>query len=193
MKPKHLSSDERLSGIIKSYKTLRLKKPDTWSKLSAEQATLQGAIVVSAMSINRENKRCPHQYRIRKVVLEQVKDELLVNIRKIRKAKHFDELYTIVRSLQISGIGPLTSYDIALRIGAFLKLYPDRVYLHAGTKVGTRKLLGEVPGEYLLKSDLPRIFRGRKLTYSEIEDILCIYKDRFTKQAGSALKKASVC
>ena len=38
-------------------------------------------------------------------------------------------------------IGDLTVYDISTRIGAFLKLEPNRIYLHAGTRIGARALL----------------------------------------------------
>lgn len=161
MKPKDLPLNEkRLAAIIESYKFLRAKRPDTWSEFTVQQLRLRDAITVAALSINKDNKRCPHQYRIPKAVLEQAKHELLVNIARIRKAKSFDELYTIVRTLGIFGIGELTAYDIALRIGAYLKLHPDRVYLHAGTRAGAKRLLGEVSGDYLFKSDLPKAFRG---------------------------------
>lgn len=191
MRPNDHPQDEtRLAGIIKSYKALRAKRPDTWSQFAVQQSTLKDAIAVSALSINKENKRCPHQYRIPKAVLEQAKDELLVNIARIRKAKSFDELYTIVRTLGIFGIGELTAYDIALRIGAYLKLHPDRVYLHAGTRAGAKRLLGEVSGDYLFKSDLPKAFRGRNLKYGEIEDILCIYKDRFGLEPVQKVRKS---
>lgn len=191
MKPKDVPQNEkRLADIIKSYKSLRAKRPDTWSEFAAQQSTLKDAITVSALSINKENKRCPHQYRIPKAVLEQAKHELLINIGRIRKAKSFDDLYTIVKTLGIFGIGELTAYDIAVRIGAYLKLNPDRVYLHAGTRVGAKTLLGEVSGDYLFKSDLPKAFRGHNLKYGEIEDILCIYKDRFRIEAVQKVRKS---
>ena len=52
------------------------------------------------------------------------------------------------------GIGSLTVYDTATRIGAFLKLEPDRVYLHAGTRDGARAL-GFDQRDSLSASELP--------------------------------------
>ena len=71
----------------------------------------------------------------------------------------------------IHGIGELAVYDIACRIGAFLGLSPERVYLHAGTREGARAL--GLRGASVRKMDLPRAF-GR-LSPGEIEDCLCIY------------------
>jgi hypothetical protein len=132
----HFPKDQKLINIINSYKAIRVQRPDTWIDFAVAQPTLKDAIIVSALCINDRNKRHPHQYRIPQSVVEQARDELLLRIRKIRSSKDFHELYTIVTELSIYGLGPLTAYDIANRIGAFLKLFPDRVYLHAGTRVG---------------------------------------------------------
>ena len=37
-------------------------------------------------------------------------------------------------------LGELTVYDVAHRIGAYLQLEPDVVYLHRGTRIGARYL-----------------------------------------------------
>lgn len=171
-------SDQKLKNIIKAYRKLRGEKPDIWIDFAREQAELRSAIIVSALCINAEGKRHPHQYRLKKQILEATKDELLLVYKRISKAKTFDALYKIVDSLDVYGLGKLTRYDIAQRIGAFLELTPDRVYLHAGTMIGAKKLLGDIRGkEYLTKDDLPKSFRVKSLKYHEIEDILCIFKD----------------
>jgi hypothetical protein len=73
-------------------------------------------------------------------------------------------------------VGELMVYDTALRIGAFLKLEPVSVYLHAGTKTGAKALGLTVSGKKNINvTDLPKEFR--KLKPHEIEDCLCIYKD----------------
>lgn len=40
----------------------------------------------------------------------------------------------------IPGLGELYVYDTTLRIGAKLNLFPDKVYLHAGTRLGATAL-----------------------------------------------------
>ena len=64
----------------------------------------------------------------------------------------------------------------ASRIGAKLNLFPEKVYLHAGTRLGARSLgLPNVPR--LSVSEFPKEFRALKP--HEIEDALCIFKDEF--------------
>ena len=87
-------------------------------------------------------------------------------------------LYAIVDDAGIKGIRALTIYDTPIRIGAFVKLQPERVYLHAGTKEGA-KALGFYSRETLAVSELPKMFS--RLTPAEIEDCLCIYKDVIAK------------
>lgn len=174
--------DQKFKAIISDYKARFVScKQEPWIEFSRNQRSLRDAVRVSSLCINEEGKRHPHQYRIPQKVLEGVHIELVQNIRKVNRVRSFDELYQLISSFEIFGIGKLTTYDIATRIGAYLKLKPDRVYLHAGTRTGAKKLLGKISKPYLIKDDLPKPFRTSSLSYSEIEDILCIYKDDFGK------------
>jgi hypothetical protein len=144
-------------------------------KLSLKDA-IHAASNAQHLNRNKEVKRHPHQYRIKKCALEQTYETL----RKTRLGKYqsFDELHQkISDSIRpISGVGELMVYDTALRIGAFLKLEPVSVYLHAGTKTGAKALGLTVSGKKNINvTDLPKEFR--KLKPHEIEDCLCIYKD----------------
>ena len=88
--------------------------------------------------------------------------------------RSFDDLHRTVHD-RIGGIhriGELAVYDISCRIGAFVGLSPNRVYLHAGTRKGAQAL--GLRGATVHKNDLPPEF-GR-LSPAEIEDCLCIYK-----------------
>jgi hypothetical protein len=69
----------------------------------------------------------------------------------------------------------LAVYDTATRVGAFLRLQPKRVYLHAGTRQGARAL-GFRKRESLSARELPKALR--RLSPDEIEDCLCIYKSQ---------------
>jgi hypothetical protein len=69
----------------------------------------------------------------------------------------------------------LTVYDTAQRIGAYLGIKPDRIYLHAGARAGARALGLRGRAESILRQDLPREFQ--RLEPYEAEDCLCIYKD----------------
>jgi hypothetical protein len=94
-----------------------------------------------------------------------------------RELRSFHELYGIVRDRigGIRGVGELTVYDTALRIGGKLGLEPDRVYLHSGTRVGARNLGLNWRAAFLQVSDLPA--KLRVLKPREVEDLLCVFKD----------------
>lgn len=74
------------------------------------------------------------------------------------------------------GIGELYVYDTALRIGAWLELFPGKVYLHAGTRWGARALGFDPKARALEVSELPQELQ--QLEPYEIEDLLCIFKDK---------------
>lgn len=82
----------------------------------------------------------------------------------------------------IHDIGPLTIYDTALRIGAFLRLEPAVVYLHRGTREGAKAIGENHRSECLDVRELPRPFQ--RLKPYEIEDCLCIYKWEPAEVAG---------
>ena len=94
----------------------------------------------------------------------------------LRRATSFDDLFDLVDKhiLPIQGIGPLTVYDTALRIGARLGLSPTRVYLHAGTRAGARELGLDAQRGTIEMDELPEPLR--QLSPREAEDLLCIYK-----------------
>lgn len=141
----------------------------------AIQGSLDAAIENAAMARRPNGKRLSHQRRIPAAVLRAWTDCLEARARKLGNATTFDELHELIarEAQELHGIGRLTVYDTANRIGAFLGLEPDRIYLHAGTREGAHAL-GIRKREWLKPSDLPRAFR--RLSAGEIEDCLCIFK-----------------
>jgi hypothetical protein len=85
------------------------------------------------------------------------------------------------------GIGPVTVYDVAVRIGAFLGIEPNKVYMHAGVKQGLKALESVLPyGSDLLGAHtlhrvpmylFPKPFNRMKA--DDVEDILCTYREVF--------------
>ena len=127
----------------------------------------------AALCVLQDGRRHPHQRRIPKNVLEEAELRLQTAADGISEAPDFAALYDLVNRVigPISGIGALTVYDIAHRLGAFLNKEPALVYLHAGTKAGAA-LLG-FRGESVRPDELPPSFS--RLTAAEIEDCLCRY------------------
>lgn len=120
----------------------------------------------------------PHQWRIRKTALKQY-TTAVCNLR-CGEESTFYELFSKLRNVAqtVSGIGPLTTYDIAWRIGARLGLAPQKVYLHAGARKGAIALQLNVRDHTIPRSELVQEYPPlAQLDCAEIEDFLCIYKE----------------
>ena len=168
--------NQRLLNIIRHYKKWKLANPDTWVSHCASQATLEAAITQAALSVNDLGKKHPHQYRLQKVHLENFGRSINQARLSLLAANDFTELYEIILSSRVYGVGDLAIYDVAVRVGAFLNILPDQIYLHAGARIGAEALLGRIHAEKIPKSNLPEEFSQSDLGCYELEDILCIYK-----------------
>lgn len=144
-------------------------------------ASLQDAVAMATASTDERGKRHPHQRRIPGASLKVMHRR--VSALDLLRLKSFDDLHEAIlnATASIRMIGPLTVYDVATRIGAYLKLAPKHVYLHAGTRVGA-KALGLGTGSRIEHADLPPEFG--LLTPAECEDVLCIYKDQIAHAAS---------
>jgi hypothetical protein len=151
----------------------------------AQQPSLDAAIEKAPLAVNRKGKRYSHQRRLKKASLKAALRSLLDASGAMQQASDFDELFKLIGTAvePIPGIGELYVYDTALRIGATLNLFPARIYLHAGTRIGARALGLNDSTATLEVSSLPKVLRT--LEPHEIEDVLCIFKDKL-KSASSA-------
>lgn len=145
------------------------------------QKSLDDAIHYAALATNCCEKRYSHQRRITRENLQLSKKILLQNIEKINKCPSFDTLYTVLERLldPVSGLGELYIYDTAFRLGVYLNLMPERVYLHAGTRIGAKNLGFDGKNKTLEVAQMPEWLQ--QLQPYEIEDVLCIFKDKLSK------------
>lgn len=146
----------------------------------------------------RKFKRHPHQYRMPTSTILAVNKLLQKERSHLQDIKDFDSLhdevkscikkYNINKSKVIKGFGNLAIYDFSLRFGKQLGLYPDKVYVHAGTWDGAKALekLNVLKTIIKNKNTFQRIpilqfyesgaCEGfKKLNASQIEDFLCVY------------------
>jgi hypothetical protein len=149
------------------------------------------AIRLAALCELKSGKRHDHQRRTPKWFLEQVETKLQAIRRKLSNAADFDALHRLVEQEigSIKGIGALTVYDISHRIGAYFGKAPERVYLHAGVRVGARAL--GIGGDSFHPKILPKLFA--RLAPSEIEDCLCIYKKELLGGAPGNSRRSAGC
>ncbi len=166
-----MTPEEIVSDYIREYRDDARKEMRFFEILRRPSEAIRKA----ALSELPSGKRHPHQRRIPRALLEQAEARLQGIGRKLVSANNFAELHRAVKTEigSLKGIGTLTVYDVAHRIGAHLKKAPERVYLHAGTRIGARTF--GISGDSFDPKILPKPFS--RLAPSEIEDCLCIYKD----------------
>jgi hypothetical protein len=151
------------------------------------QPSLEAAIIAATGAKDAEGKHYSHQNKIRKDAYPKARRLLLERLNELQNCKSFHELWLLIKETfePVFGLGPLYIYDISLRIGAFLNLLPDRVYLHSGTDKGAKAFgITSRHREWIEAEELPRPLR--ELPPHEVEDILCIYKDRAESPKGCA-------
>jgi hypothetical protein len=158
-----------LEEIVAAYLRDHAEGEACYLRFYQIQKSLPDAITKSALAALPNGGRFSHQRRIPGPVLIQARDALLKL--DYSNVHTFAELYEKVAAAlrPIRGIGILTIYDTAHRLGAYLKLSPDQVYLHAGVRVGAKALgLGE------WRAKLP-MSAFQRLRPEQVEDCLCIY------------------
>jgi len=156
------------------------------------QPSLEDAVSRAAVA-RIQGTKLPHQWRLKDQVLQQSRARLLDNITVLRRAKSFDDLHDVVGAVigSLPGIGPLTVYDTTLRIGAYRGLLPTRIYLHAGTRIGAKRLGLPWKQRTIETATLPQALR--RLPAHEAEDVLCIYKDQFGAGSHPAVEDSNKC
>lgn len=140
------------------------------------------AITKAAMAELPNGKRFGHQRRIPGAVLHKAAMRLVRA--NLESARSFEELHQLVSDTigNIHGIGELTIYDTAHRIGARSGLRPQHVFLHAGVRDGAKALGLDHSVERLSVRDLPPELR--RLRPEQVEDCLCSYKARLKALYG---------
>lgn len=155
------------------------------------QRSPSAAIQKAALCVLPSGKRHPHQRRVPRAVLELAEARLQTAAGRIAAASDFSALHDIVeREIgSIRGIGALTVYDIAHRLGAHFGKAPALVYLHAGTRMGAAAF--GLSGDSIDPGKLPIPFS--QLSAAEIEDCLCIYKDELRSARRPERSFRSAC
>lgn len=132
----------------------------------------------------KDGKIHGHQHLVGKAKLEQARKKLQKCSDEIATIESFDDLLSLVedRTGSIYRFGVLAVYDTTLRLGAYLDVWPEVVYLHAGTKKGYKALGVATKGGTVELEQLPMPIRS--LEPYQAEDFLCIFKDQFDGEDG---------
>lgn len=168
------------------------KKTDQVIAYCAEADSLQVAVQRAVEARDALGKHHNHQSKV-DITARRLFGRRIVN-RMQRGAldlADFDTLHDSIDDIKPYGIGPVTVYDVAVRIGAYLGIEPKSVYMHAGVRQGLATLEAAIgwltPDEYSRKpaykhervplSWFPKPLRG--LRADDVEDILCTYREVF--------------
>jgi hypothetical protein len=175
-----------LSAVVRDY--IRRHRPRAKAELASfrDEPTLEAAIRRAALTKLAGGRRDPHHTRRSQELLERAEARLIERLPELETKKSFGRLYEVVdAAITFDWLDELYVYDTALRIGARRDLLPEVVYLHAGTRKGAAKLLDVKGRKTLFPFELSEVAPALSaLEPYEIEDALCIYKDRLFGDEG---------
>lgn len=172
-------------------------KRDDVVMLAAQQDSFERAVEVAVKSRRPDGRMHNHQTKVREADRGDFGDRIMgVWGRDWHRFKGsgFDNWYDRLEDIarEIPGIGAVTTYDVAVRIGAWMGIEPESLYLHAGVRLGWLALEG-VPGTCVeVGVHDPRFLRGAKrvrrqwwpeifrdFKADDFEDFLCTYRGVF--------------
>jgi hypothetical protein len=165
-----------INGDAKKYR-------DTVVDYCVKASSFEEAVWRACKCRNEQGKKHNHQSKVQDHVLNTWANVIIVDTDET-KMKDFDTLFDHLETILIWGIGPVTHYDVATRIGAYLKLEPEQLYLHAGVLDGW-KLLQKYKVKWPIR--VPRDFWPaplRVLPADQVEDLLCAYRTFLNSDMG---------
>lgn len=167
--------NDPLEAVVDAYLRTNAAAQAVYLDYYRRQPSLELAVEKAAMAAMPDGSRFCHQVMVKIPAMKLARGKLgLIDFNRLG-LRSFAELLDRVRReiLPISGIGPLTVYDTAHRLGAYLGLRPEKVYIHAGVKYGVLALGINAARQSVEMTELPPAFK--RLTPEQAEDCLCIY------------------
>lgn len=165
-------------------------KADDIPGMCAAAADFPDAVWLACASRRRNGRMHTHQTKVsvdaRREFGYRIIETVEPLISNLVVRDDFDTFYDILWKIRPEGIGPLTTYDVATRIGAYLKLEPKSIYLHTGAMMGWEALWGGrrmVPQQGRVTRVPPEVWPEalRQLSADMAEDFLCTYRDALTR------------
>lgn len=168
----------KLERIIDNYKKRTRKSVDYHVQFCLDQKNLKDAIKAAAKAVDDYGKIHFHQRRVSKAELLAFAEKLATFENYLANAESFDAIYDTVKNLNQPNINEITIFDTAFRIGSYLNLFPDKIYLTSGTRIGAEHLLGKLDDKNtLLPTDFPSPFQRKDLLIADIEDLLYVCRN----------------
>jgi hypothetical protein len=147
------------------------------------------AAIKWAVRSKRPNGKMHHHQSKLAATLPAWEAVLIMRRGKISTMIDFHWLWLFLKESSIKGIGPLAWYDIGTRIGAYLGLEPNALFIHTGVEQGLRALgvtwpknQGWMEVRDVDKQIMTKVLRREKADF--VEDFLCTYRDAFLMLDG---------
>lgn len=182
--PVDRNDDNELQVLVREYIEQRGNCYEIENRWWGDRTLTWEEAVARAWQSRLENaKMHSHQYRVANKLAEGL-EVALADRMQPEDFTDFQSLYDWVKSIagRVKGLGSITAYDVARRLGAWLKLEPVVVYLHGGTTTGAKKF--GVEGEIAPLDGFPQEIQALGATHAE--NFLCIYKDRIPYGTNNA-------
>jgi hypothetical protein len=144
------------------------------------------AVDRAVRSIKPDGKMHPHQTKVRLASRLEFGQRITGLEAFIREELDgtFHDFWSLLDRIKPWGIAEMTVYDVAERIGRYLRWAPDRVYMHAGVRMGAEALgITTKRKAWLMPEELPRDLRA--LPMDAAEDFLCCYHRQLAQCRGS--------
>jgi hypothetical protein len=169
--------NDSMAKVVADYIDHRRDKARAEREKFARPLTLSEAARLAGLAQTKGGKSFSHPRRVPKAALRRSARRLQAAVSALSACRDFDALHALIQAKVggLRGIGALTVYDTANRLGGNLGLEPKRVYLHAGT-LGAQALGIRTDQPVADMSAFPT--EVRRLRPREVEDALCIFKDR---------------
>jgi hypothetical protein len=172
-----------LADALREYDAGR--QDDEVDRFRNMRGSLATVIRTAAESRDEEGLPYPHQAKNWNFWPDSIPKAMRVLQRaedRFQTCEDFDAIHELVKELvaDIPGLRTLYCYDVAFRIGVFLGHFPERLFLHSGTREGAKRLGLPWQRDYLQMSELPGSLRQRQPW--EVENILCHHAKRCRRQ-----------
>lgn len=186
---------DNLDAIVRDFqwRYVDRKKTDQVIAFCGEAPDLPTAVRRAVEARDANGKHHNHQSKV------NIDARRLFGRRIIRAAQagripldDFDDMHDWMDDHKPVGIGPVTVYDVAVRVAAFVGIEPKSVYMHAGVRQGFKALAQALDRQGYPKADwylrhlrddkvkvnnFPRPLDSMKA--DDVEDILCTYREVF--------------